>query len=85
MSRGKFVSTATDGKTEVKTKTVTQKAKKYASFWMEHVKKGEMPWTQWYCCHVINGFECEKENHRIRKQCKRCQHHVCDNCVKGTL
>lgn len=38
-------------------KTATRKAKKYASFLVEHVKKGEMPWTQWYCCHVVDGFE----------------------------
>ncbi|EKD19524.1 hypothetical protein MBM_02761 [Drepanopeziza brunnea f. sp. 'multigermtubi' MB_m1] len=31
------------------------KAKGYTKFWAEHVKKGEAPWTQWYCCGIVNG------------------------------
>lgn len=30
---------------------------KYGKFVFEHVKKGEMPWTQWYCCGLIDGVE----------------------------
>ncbi|RKF82311.1 hypothetical protein GcC1_016015 [Golovinomyces cichoracearum] len=66
-------------------KGIVKKTKRYAIFLMNHVKKGEVPWTQWYCCHVVNGFECEKENHRIHKNCKNCKHRVCENCIKGTL
>lgn len=32
-------------------------AVKYSKFVLEHVKKGEMPWTQWYCCGVVDGHE----------------------------
>ncbi|PMD28995.1 hypothetical protein L207DRAFT_593863 [Hyaloscypha variabilis F] len=32
-------------------------ALKYGKFVLEHVKKGEMPWTQWYCCGVVGGSE----------------------------
>ena len=35
----------------------TTSAKRYGSFWLEHVKKGEMPWTQWFCCGVVGGKE----------------------------
>ncbi len=35
----------------------TAKAKEYASFWAKHVKKGEMPWTHWYCCQSAGGKE----------------------------
>ncbi|TQS34225.1 hypothetical protein Golomagni_05400, partial [Golovinomyces magnicellulatus] len=101
-------------------KGIVKKTKRYAVFLMDHVKRGEVPWTQWYCCHVVNGFElpslvsfslyrlmveennasfplytsadvtsvflkCEKENHRIHKNCKNCKHRVCKNCIKGTL
>ncbi|OWP06236.1 hypothetical protein B2J93_4357 [Marssonina coronariae] len=34
---------------------VTAKAKEYTKFWAAHVKKGEVPWTQWYCCGLVNG------------------------------
>ncbi|CAL3966682.1 unnamed protein product [Diplocarpon coronariae] len=34
---------------------VTAKAKEYIKFWAAHVKKGEVPWTQWYCCGLVNG------------------------------
>ncbi|KAI1005466.1 hypothetical protein K3495_g2752 [Podosphaera aphanis] len=64
---------------------LVQKAKHCASFWVDHVKKGEMPWTHWYCCQAVNGIECERENHRLHKECKKCHHRVCENCVKGTL
>ena len=30
---------------------------KYGKFVLDHVKKGEMPWTQWYCCGVVGGVE----------------------------
>lgn len=30
---------------------------KYGKFVFEHVKKGEMPWTQWYCCGLVAGVE----------------------------
>lgn len=30
---------------------------KYGKFVFEHVKKGEMPWTQWYCSGLVNGVE----------------------------
>jgi hypothetical protein len=30
---------------------------KYGKFVLEHVKKGEMPWTQWYCCGLVDGVE----------------------------
>ena len=30
---------------------------KYGKFVLEHVKKGEMPWTQWYCCGLVGGVE----------------------------
>lgn len=32
-------------------------AVKYSKFWLSHVKKGEMPWTQWHCCGVVDGHE----------------------------
>jgi hypothetical protein len=32
-------------------------AMKYGKFVLNHVKKGEMPWTQWYCCGLVNGVE----------------------------
>ncbi|KAE9370018.1 hypothetical protein N431DRAFT_426503 [Stipitochalara longipes BDJ] len=60
-------------------------AMKYGKFVFEHVKKGEMPWTQWYCSGIVEGVECETENHRLHKECKKCGHRVCDKCVKGTL
>ncbi|PMD59482.1 uncharacterized protein K444DRAFT_613441 [Hyaloscypha bicolor E] len=60
-------------------------AMKYGKFVLDHVKKGEMPWTQWYCCGLVNGAECETENHRLHKECKKCGHRVCEKCVKGTL
>jgi hypothetical protein len=34
---------------------ITNKAKEYSKFWADHVKKGEAPWTQWYCCGLVNG------------------------------
>jgi hypothetical protein len=37
--------------------TATTQVKEYASFWAQHVKKGEMPWTQWYCCGKVDGVE----------------------------
>ncbi|SZF00866.1 unnamed protein product [Blumeria hordei] len=64
---------------------IVSKAKRYAHFFADHVKRGEMPWTHWYCCKSVNGAECEKENHRLHKQCKTCKHRVCENCIKGTL
>ncbi|CZT40881.1 uncharacterized protein RSE6_00552 [Rhynchosporium secalis] len=64
---------------------LTSKVKEYTKFWADHVKKGEAPWTQWYCCGVVTGQECEQENHRIHKACKKCNHHVCENCVKGSI
>ncbi len=30
---------------------------KYGKFVFEHVKKGEMPWTQWYCCGLVDDVE----------------------------
>ncbi|CZR69659.1 uncharacterized protein PAC_19559 [Phialocephala subalpina] len=73
------------GKGKEKLKEMAGKAKEAGKFWLDHVKRGEMPWTQWYCCGVVDGKECETENHRMRKECKKCKHRVCGNCVKGTL
>jgi len=36
---------------------ITEKAKGYGRFWFDHVKKGEMPWTQWHCCGIVEGNE----------------------------
>jgi hypothetical protein len=32
-------------------------AVKYGKFVLDHVKRGEMPWTQWYCCGIVDGHE----------------------------
>ena len=34
---------------------ITSKAKEYSKFWATHVKTGEAPWTQWYCCGLVDG------------------------------
>jgi len=36
---------------------------KYGKFFLDHVKKGEMPWTQWYCCGVVGGVEVCSPSH----------------------
>ena len=38
-------------------------AVKYGKFILEHVKKGEMPWTQGYCCGVVGGSEVRSTFH----------------------
>ncbi|KAF8852247.1 hypothetical protein BDZ45DRAFT_678508 [Acephala macrosclerotiorum] len=78
-------STKAKGGAKEKLEKYTSKAKDVGKFWLDHVKRGEMPWTQWYCCGIVDGKECETENNRVRKECKKCKHRVCGNCVKGTL
>jgi hypothetical protein len=47
-------------------------AMKYGKFVLNHVKKGEMPWTQWYCCGLVNGVEvCVLFHFSFRLRCSR--------------
>lgn len=68
-------------------KAALGKGKEIASFVGTQMKRGEFPWTQWYCCGEVNGAECETVNSRFRGggRCKKCGHMVCGNCVKAVL
>ncbi|KUJ21523.1 uncharacterized protein LY89DRAFT_777951 [Mollisia scopiformis] len=75
--------TQSSGRKEGAVSKITGKAKGYGKSWWGHVKKGEMPWIQWYCCGVVDGHECDTMNNRMSKECKKCKHKVCNKCVKA--
>lgn len=86
--------TTATGKSKLKSKDAKERlkaafgrGKEMASFVGKQMRKGEFPWTQWYCCGQVNGVECETVNSRFRGhgRCKRCGHVVCENCVKAVL